>query len=111
MQQLLYWVAVLLFVVFGALVAASSRAAFLLRSKYPALWEAEGRPVRWLYLNRMPSNSHFFGFLDERRYLATSSASYSRLCSVIRAGWYAWFLLFACSFLCMLAAVFSGAAA
>jgi len=111
MQQLLYWITALLFVFLGALVAASSRAAFILRSQYPAIWEAEGRPVRWLYLNRMPSKNHFFRFLDERRYLATNSASYSQFCGAIRTGWYVWLLLFACLFLSVLVAIFSGAAA
>ena len=110
MHLLFYWGAVLLFLFLGVLVAASSRAAFILRSHYPAIWEAEGRPVRWLYLNRIPSKNHFFRFLDERRYLATNSASYSRLCGAIRAGWYVWFLLFTGLFLGVLVAAFSAAA-
>ena len=111
MHQLLYSLAVFLFLFFGALVAASSRAAFILRSQYPAIWEAEGRPVRWLYLNRMPSKSHFFQFLDERRYLATNNASYLKLCGAIRTAWYVFFLVFACSFVGVLVAVFSSIAA
>ena len=108
MYQLLHWLTIFLFVLLCALVAASSRAAFILRSQFPSVWEAEGRPVRWLYLNRMPSKSHFFNFLDQRRYLATGSATYSLLCSAIRVGWYLFFLLFAGLFASVLISVFSG---
>jgi hypothetical protein len=108
MYQLLHWLAIFLFFFLCALAAASSRAAFILRSQFPSVWEAEGRPVRWLYLNRMPPKNHFFTFLDQRRYLATGSASYSRLCSAIRVGWYLFFLLFAGVFTSMLIAIFSG---
>ena len=111
MHQLLYWLVVSLFAFFVVLAVASSRAAFILRSHFPAVWESEGRPVRWLYLNRMPSKSHFFGFLDERRYLATGSSSYARLCGAIRVGWYLFFLWFAGLFVGVLIAVFSGGAA
>jgi len=111
MHQLLYWLAVSLFIFFATLVVASSRAAFILRSQFPTVWEAEGRPVRWLYLNRMPSNRHFFGFLDERRYLATGSPSYARLCSIIRLGWYLLLFWFAGLFVGVIIAVFSSGAA
>ncbi len=81
------------------LVVGSSSAALILRSKFPAVWAAEGNPSHWIWLTRTRPKRHFFRFLDERRYRATGSAWYARFCAALRAGWYVFLLLFATAFI------------
>jgi len=104
MIEFAFPVVALLFAAFAVLVGTTSHAAFVLREKFPRAWEAEGRPERWLYLNRTTPGNHFFGFLDERRYLATNDAAYARLCTALRIGWRLWLIAFASCFIAFLVA-------
>ena len=90
-----------LFILLPTLIALTSIAAHTLKGRYPAVWQAEGEPERWLWLQPARPSQHIFGFLDERRYLATGSARYARLCAVVRLGWYAFFILFVVTLVAM----------
>ena len=58
-----------------------------LKSGFPATWQAEGTPEKWLALSTSPASGHVLGFLDERRYLATGAESFIRLCNALRMAW------------------------
>jgi len=92
---LLTWSAWVLFPLALALAIASSCSAFVLRSRFPEVWDAEGKPVRWLWLTPTTRDGNFFRFLDERRYLATGNAVYALFCAAIRVGWYVLLFTFA----------------
>jgi len=77
-----------LFMLVAALVVLTAVLAHILKSRFPAVWLAEGEPEKWLWLQPASPSDHIFGFLDERRYLATGSVNYSRLCGAVRLGWY-----------------------
>ena len=83
-----------LFLLLVALVSITALVARTLKSQFPAVWAAEGEPEKWLWLQPTGPGGHIFGFLDERRYLATGSASFARLCAVARFGWYTFLVLF-----------------
>ncbi len=66
-----------------------------LKQGFPATWQAEGNPEKWLTLSTSSASGHVLGFLDERRYVATSSASFIRFCNTLRLAWRVALILFA----------------
>jgi hypothetical protein len=94
MQQVAMGMVAVLFLLVAALVLLTALVAHTLKSKFPDAWAAEGEPEKWLWLQPTGSGGHIFEFLDERRYLATGSASFARLCSVARFGWYTFLVSF-----------------
>ena len=71
-----------------ATVAATIVMTHLLKSRFPSVWQAEGQPERWLWLQPVPASGHVLRFLDERRYLASGDPAFVRFCSVLRLSWY-----------------------
>jgi len=78
-----------------------------LRSNFPALWTALGRPTHWLYLTRTSKSKHFFTFLDNQRYLETNDRQFINQCRALKVGWYAFLFLFLAAFVTMIIAIVS----
>ena len=78
-----------------ACIAGTLAMVHQLKHRFPATWQAEGNPEKWLALNTSPASGHVLGFLDERRYLATSSASFIHFCNALRLAWRVALILFA----------------
>ena len=100
-------VVVSLFTVTVLLVVLTSIAAHTLKRRFPSVWVAEGEPEAWLWLQRTGPSGSVLAFLDERRYLAANNRGYSRFCTVLRLGWYLFFLLFIVGMISVGLAVFS----
>jgi len=105
LQQLAPALVIAAMVLLLGVVAFTSVAAHMLRSRFPDVWQSEGQPREWLWLQRTSAQSHVLGFLDERRYLATNDDRYIRLCAILRVGWYAALLLFLVAFAVLAAVV------
>jgi hypothetical protein len=70
-----------------ACIAGTLAMAHQLKHRFPATWQAEGTPEKWLALSTSPASGHVLGFLDGRRYLATEAESFIRFCNVLRLAW------------------------
>jgi hypothetical protein len=88
MPTLVTLLAVAMLVLIPATAAATAVMAHMLKARFPTVWAAEGRPERWLWLLPMPASGNVLRFLDERRYAATGSLSFTRFCAAVRAAWY-----------------------
>lgn len=95
------------FIFFAVLVASTVVTVNRLRSNFPALWNALGRPTHWLYMSRTSKATHFFTFLDSQRYLETNDRQFIIQCRALKVGWYAFLLLFLAAFLAMIIALVS----
>jgi hypothetical protein len=93
------------FILLAVLVASTVVIVNRLRSNFPALWDALGRPTHWLYMSRASKANHFFTFLDSQRYLETNDPQFINQCRALKVGWYAFFFLFLAAFFGMIIAI------
>lgn len=84
-------------------------AAIILRKKFPELWNKLGSPTYWIYGNvtsvtwsfEAGSNvdSHFFTFLEKKKFIETENKPFIAYCKLLRIGWYTGLGLFLLMFL------------